>query len=281
MKEGRRSKAIEPWEDLNVRFLSSAFTALLSLFILPGVGWAAPNIIIKNVTANCPGPTITITIDNVSAGFFLISPNAGLYVFFDGLPTGGMHWAPSSTPNNPATFTPSPALLPGPHTLNVSYSNTPLPGGDYAFTAPNCAGAQKGMTWIQGASNNQTGTITVGCGSTGPNPCDAYNGDTVCTTALPLLCIYKPTPPFPVPPGVTSSVPYNEWSGGVVATTAPVPGPSTLTAANSLCAAFGPGWRVAEFHDGWGWNFQAYGGVGQPSKRFWVHINDQPATCWH
>jgi len=38
---------------------------------------------------------------------------------------------------------------------------------------------------------------------------------------------------------------------------------------------------VAEHHDGWGWHFQAYGGVGDPSKPFWADINDQPAaTCW-
>jgi hypothetical protein len=44
---------------------------------------------------------------------------------------------------------------------------------------------------------------------------------------------------------------------------------------------FGPGWRVAEFHDGWGWHFQAYGTVDNPNGRFWVDINDQPdATCW-
>jgi hypothetical protein len=67
---------------------------------------------------------------------------------------------------------------------------------------------------------------------------------------------------------------------------------------------FSAGWRVAEFHDGvyiagmggatyagasWtqssgsqqngGWNFYSYGDV-RNDIRFWVHITDQPSTCW-
>jgi hypothetical protein len=158
----------------------------------------------------------------------------------------------------------------------------------FKVTFARCSQSQKGMTWVHTASNAQTGTITVGCSG-----CDPYHGDTVCTQQLPLLCIYKPAPLFPLPTGVSNANPYNLWSGGVVATTQPVPGNTFAhisatpgTDANSYCQAqFGPGWRVAEFHDGWGWNFQAYGGTVSaptvPSTRFWVHINDQPAAnCW-
>jgi hypothetical protein len=146
----------------------------------------------------------------------------------------------------------------------------------------------KGMTWLHAVSNAQTGTITVGCSN-----CDAYHGDTACTQQLPLLCIYKPTPPFPLPPGVSNADQYSRWSGSVVATTAPIAGNTFAHisapvpgSANAYCATqFGAGWRVAEFHDGWGWNFQAYGSTvsapNVPSTRFWVHINDQPAAnCW-
>jgi Concanavalin A-like lectin/glucanases superfamily len=141
----------------------------------------------------------------------------------------------------------------------------------------------KGMTWLHSASNAQTGTITVGCAG-----CDAYQGDTVCSQQLPLLCIYKPTPAFPLPAGVNNSNQYSLWSGGVVATTAPVAGNTfahSTDATNYCVAQFGPTWRVAEFHDGAGWNFQAYGGTVSaptvPSTRFWAHINDQPAAnCW-
>jgi hypothetical protein len=141
----------------------------------------------------------------------------------------------------------------------------------------------KGMTWVHRFSNAQTGTVNVGCSG-----CDAYKGDTECSKPLPVLCIYKPTPAFPLPVGVNNSDIYNRWAGGVVATTAPVPGNTFADSAavSAYCKAqFGNGWRVAEFHDGWGWDFQAYGGTvsapAVPSTRFWVHINDQPAgNCW-
>jgi hypothetical protein len=157
-----------------------------------------------------------------------------------------------------------------------------------AGSAGKCQQKTKGMTWIHSASNAQTGTISVGC-----NGCNATQGDTACTQQLPLLCIYKPTPSFPLPTGVSNADQYNQWSGGVVATTAPVAGNTFMhsTDATNYCIAqfspgqSGSGWRVAEFHDGWGWNFQAYGGTVKaptvPSTRFWVHINDQPAAnCW-
>ncbi|HEX3532009.1 MAG TPA: flagellar hook-length control protein [Thermoanaerobaculia bacterium] len=141
--------------------------------------------------------------------------------------------------------------------------------------------APKGLTWKLLATNSTTGTIDVGC-ATG---CNAYQGDTSCTTALPILCIKKSGAgfPLPVPTAVNNSDQYHKWSGGVVGTTAATVPPATLAAANDLCLkAFGAGWRVAEFHDGWGWHFQAFGGVGHPTQSFWVHINDQPgATCWH
>jgi hypothetical protein len=135
------------------------------------------------------------------------------------------------------------------------------------------------MTWIHSTSDATTGTITVGCSG-----CEASHGDTACTEKRPLLCIYKPSTPFMMPPGATQDL----WSGGVVATTQAVAGNtfSTLKAANLYCEGkFGKGWRVAEFHDGVQWNFQAYGGTVSapkvPSTRFWVHINDQKdANCW-
>jgi hypothetical protein len=150
-------------------------------------------------------------------------------------------------------------------------------------TAGRAGKCKKGMTWIHTSSNAQTGTITVGCSG-----CDPQNGDTVCTQLRPLLCIYKPTATFPKPPAVSDDQ-YHLWSGGLVATTLPVAGNTFAhsTDASSYCIAqfLDPGWRVAEFHDGWGWNFQAYGGTvsapAVPSTRFWVHINDQQAAnCW-
>ena len=152
----------------------------------------------------------------------------------------------------------------------------------FQATFARCSSAKKGMTWVHPSSNALTGTVTVGC-----NGCDPYQGDTVCTQSQPLLCIYKPAVAFPVPSDVNNGDLYYQWSGGVVATTPPVAGTSFVnnSAADAYCAAeFGARWRVAEFHDGWGWNFQAYGGTVNaptvPSARFWVYINDQPANCW-
>src|SRR3954451_6040532 len=114
----------------------------------------------------------------------------------------------------------------------------------------------KGLTWKLLATNSTTGTIDVGCW----NGCDAHNGDTAGRTAVPILCIEKAGPGFPLqlPASVNNSDQYHKWSGGVVGTTKPTVPPATLTAADALCVKeFGPGWRVAEFHDGWGWHFQA------------------------
>lgn len=139
--------------------------------------------------------------------------------------------------------------------------------------------AAKGMTWSVLQTNPVNGTSRVGC-KTG---CDPRAGDTPCSTPLPLLCVKKSGPGFPLPPpaGFNNNDQYNKWAGGIIATTAPVAAPATLGDANKACAtAFGADWRVAEFHDGWGWAFWAYGASGDPSKRFRVHVNDQPANCW-
>jgi len=172
---------------------------------------------------------------------------------------------------------------------DIIVGNTPVYYVIYCkVTFARCAQQQKGMTWIHTSSNAQTGTITVGCSG-----CDAYHGDTVCTQPLPLLCIYKPATSFQLPAGGSNANQYNLWSGGVVAPTQPVAGNTFAhisatpgSDADSYCQAqFGSGWRVAEFHEGWGWNFQAYGGTVSaptvPSTRFWVHIKDQAsANCW-
>lgn len=189
-------------------------------------------------------------------------------------------------------FTPTPATIttvdfdartryfrvtPGTYTVTVGNPNLQ---GTYQVTATGCAPPRNGMTWVFEAKNPTTGTILVGCG----NACDPRKGDRSCTESLPLLCIRKSGPgfPLPLPAHVNNSDQYSRWSGGVVATTMPIVPPAKLADANAVCIkAFGPEWRVAEFHDGWGWKFQAYGGVGDAAKRFWVHINDQPlGNCW-
>ena len=129
---------------------------------------------------------------------------------------------------------------------------------------------KKGMTWTKRIHTGQLRVDMVGCAG-----CDAYQGDTACTTALPILCIKKSSAPNP---GVSPSGYYYGWSGGHIAITTPVVGMSlgSIAGANAICAAqLGPDWRMAEFHDGnGGWNFWAYGDVRSDS-RFWTYINDQ------
>jgi hypothetical protein len=143
---------------------------------------------------------------------------------------------------------------------------------------------RNGMTWVKNLTSATSGIVDVGCGA-GVNRCNATQGDTSCNTPLPVLCINK-SGNLPVPSWETTSQ-YHRWSGGVVATTEPVVPQTepllrqTSAEADQYCQSkFGPGWQVAEFHDGWGWNFKAYGNIGTNVDRFWVDINNQNANCW-
>jgi hypothetical protein len=133
---------------------------------------------------------------------------------------------------------------------------------------------------VKRSSNAVNGTVFVGCVN-----CDPYVGDTPCSKPLPLLCFRPLNAAQPTSTVVTDPF-YYGWSGGLVGTTPRYRGDSfaTLQDANATCATEfnDSSWRVAEHHDNGvgGWNFQAYGNVGQ-HKRFWVHVNDQPnGTCW-
>lgn len=259
-----------------MRHLSLVFAALLSLFILPSAGWAVP-IVVANITSQCTTgvPTITVTLDLTSWGYW---KNKQLY-YHNPPGSPGVLW-PANT--NPVTFN-----VTSSGSFQISDSSSPncpiCSQPPSAYTLATCVGAKKGMTWIHSKSDAKFGTITVGCSG-----CDAHHGDTACTALRPLLCIYKPTPPFQLPKDLDTSGANNLWSGGVVATTQPVAGSTfaDIAAANSYCQdKFGAGWRVAEFHDAGNWNFQAYGGTVSaptvPSTRFWVHINDQTdGNCW-
>jgi hypothetical protein len=227
---------------------------------------------------------VTVTLDATTYNFF----GNNLYYHFDP-PSPGTQ---SASGVNPAVMQIPPSFVASSnHILWISTSAAPTGGSassaNYPFVVPSCGPVSnsKGLTWRLISTNVPTGTIRVGCGvSSNQNECDGHQGDTVCTAALPVLCIKKAGAgfPLPVPVSVNDTSQYNKWSGGIVGTTSATVPPATLLAADGLCTLeFGTDWRVAEFHDGWGWYFQAYGGVGDPTKRFWIHINDQPgATCW-
>ncbi|TPV94534.1 MAG: flagellar hook-length control protein [Myxococcales bacterium FL481] len=150
------------------------------------------------------------------------------------------------------------------------------------------AAAEDGLTWTKRGTDDLAGVVTVGCGFTPGvgNQCDPYVGDMDCNARLPVLCFYDAG--LPLPAHVVEPSVYYQWSGGIVGTTEPIEGFTFdhIDDANNYCVEqFGEGWRVAEHHDGWGWNFIAYGNVGdnanEANRRLWVDINNQPnGTCW-
>jgi len=205
--------------------------------------------------------------------------------------------APSPAGQPAATSAATPAATPAP-------ASAPMP-------------PRKGMSWgVVANVETPDGVVLVSCHGEPPTAdgsCDAYRGDTECTRALPLLCLK--TDDTPAPPGlhvpvVDGALPddfYSGWAGGTVATTAPMAGSelkSRALADRACVAAYGEGWRLAEFHAGGrgkeprvftvtdpgsarsrtvratgGWAFYA---AGDPirTSRFWVAIDDQPANCW-
>lgn len=150
------------------------------------------------------------------------------------------------------------------------------------------------------------GTVASACsgaplemGNPDKGQCNPYQGDTMCRTALPVLCILKDGSTAesvglandPKAEGGSAGFSfYAGWAGGTLGTTAPVAGfvLGSLAQANARCTAeLGAGWRMAEFHDaGGGWGLVGKRGAGwpegqsSPQTRHWVYINDQKANCW-
>lgn len=164
----------------------------------------------------------------------------------------------------------------------------------------------RGMTW--GSYTNAAtgkGVVFVGCHGlprTEQGSCDAYVGDTACSVPLPPLCLRvdgRPRPPglvtgrgYAMPPDF-----YAGWAQGEVKAGKPVAATQwrSQADADALCRAqFGPGWRLAEFHDAvregtgengeaashGGWNFYAAGAL-DTTTRYWVANNDTAANCWN
>ncbi|MGE3771536.1 MAG: hypothetical protein AB7I32_01330 [Gammaproteobacteria bacterium] len=177
--------------------------------------------------------------------------------------------------------------------------------------------ARKGMSWGVAADvETPEGIVLVSCHgepTTDTGSCDAHQGDTVCTKALPLLCLKTDDTPAPAglrASGVDGALPDDlraGWAGGTVATTAPMPGTALKTrdiADRACAAAFGDTWRLAEFHAGGRDGRPLDGAVTAPgsaqsrpvhatgggafyaagdpirTSRFWVAIDDRPANCW-
>jgi len=141
-----------------------------------------------------------------------------------------------------------------------------------------------GLTWFQLFPPSEAGTLAVACGD-GAGQCDPYVGDTSCNESLPVLCVRFT--------GQESPTGETPWFPGATGITAPVQGCKleSVAAVDALCAdTFGPGWRMAEWHDGspgatgsmdviGQWMFFAFGDWSTEG-RFWVYINNQIGNCF-
>ena len=140
---------------------------------------------------------------------------------------------------------------------------------------------QKGVTWGKTGHDIGRGVDSVGCKTSDGYKCDPYKGDMTCSTALPILCMNKSG--AKLPQGLDNSNRYKKWSAGHIAHTYPIKGSDIGSAseANQICEnLLGKGWRLADHHDGWGWNFTAYGNI-RDDTRYWVNVKNQKnGHCW-
>lgn len=174
---------------------------------------------------------------------------------------------------------------------NEPASGAPLPGDPLLPSVEGNEAVQifdgteaHGMSWGLGSPTAYPGVIVVSChgqpfAPTQTGSCDAYVGDTACSTVLPVLCLRQDGRPAPDP-----SL-REHWGEGVLALAPAVAGSSfgSQGAADGYCRAqLGAGWRLAEHHDGQGqgWQLHAVGDIGART-RFWVANNDMPANCWN
>ena len=112
-------------------------------------------------------------------------------------------------------------------------------------------------------------------------PCNPFEGDRLCTAALPVAC-YKPGKR--VPGGLEKVGLGQGYSpGGEVRATSPIAASTFATRgdADRYCTGqFGAGWRILEYHDGAGGAIATYSDIA-PKSRLWVDVSDQRyANCW-
>ncbi|MFM5908827.1 MAG: hypothetical protein ACKOPO_14760 [Novosphingobium sp.] len=163
----------------------------------------------------------------------------------------------------------------------------------------------KGMTW-RTYGNNVPGGAVVGC----KNQCNAYQGDTLPSERLPVLCIVPGTSPEPAGYAAAVGGPtaagaassnwrfYYGWSGGQIGLSRPTLGAdlTSRTVGDNICKRDlkDPNARMAEHHDnkvgGWGLggmihpNSNAKGLLtngGTSDSKFWTAIKNQPANPWN
>lgn len=114
--------------------------------------------------------------------------------------------------------------------------------------------------------------------------CNPYQGDTLCTRALPILCIKKEFMAFPNVVEQTNNPSFlRDWTGGHAATTVPIVGEDlrNYENMNKICQYhFGALWHAASFHEMYQFRFYAFGNV-RTDTNYWIYINNQSANCWN
>lgn len=171
--------------------------------------------------------------------------------------------------------------------------------GSFGLNISSLSGApvKRAMTWS--LLDSATSTALRAYALVGSDSLtDPYQGDTLTSQTLPVLCIDKRRVPHPGTDTIGNPVRTSggawrrTWSGGIIAVTPPVAGTSLTSraVADTLCVNnFGVGYRMAEFHDGdsslWpGWDFwgEARGANLPPfqSTRFWVAIDGLDSNPW-
>jgi hypothetical protein len=155
----------------------------------------------------------------------------------------------------------------------------------------------RGMTWSRSVLPDVGGWTQVGChgaikdGMSAPHEgsCNPYRGDTVCSAALPLLCVAPnavKTRHVEAPSASQVATLDYKAIDARIAVTKPVVGASleSQAAGDAVCAStHGEDWRMAQFHDAGGWGLAAHADAKAafPATRYWVAINDQSANCWN
>ncbi len=147
-----------------------------------------------------------------------------------------------------------------------------------SLTVPGVFGQNcKGMTWV--VKKRIGDYVRVGSDRQ-TNP---YTGDTSCNVSLPILAVKAIDAERPPLEGVRYDY-YQGWCKGLLRLTPPVKGSrmTSLQEANRIIREYlGPGWRMAEHHDGGGgWSYWGIGTIAG-NTRFWVYINDQGANPWN
>jgi len=234
--------------------------------------------------------TVTATdAENDTLEFGLVNAPTGANIDSN---TGVFSWTPDSAGTFTVTITVTetdgnPTNLSAEETITITVTEPP-PATCQNLATENqtllSVDGKKGMTWGKKSHDDVLGVDYVNCSN-----CNAYSGETSCSSKLPILCLKKenlPDPSVYVPaksPGVMQPSYYYGWTGGQIKLTHPVSGDALkgLTDANDICEfQFGTGYKMAEHHDGnGGWGWYAYGNIDD-SSRFWVSINDQSSNCW-